>query len=51
MNRPWPATGLGWIAAILLLVIWFLVVLGVTSFAAPHILVVAFGLILVYMLA
>ena len=45
MNRPWPATGLGWIAALLLVVIIFLVLIGVTSFASPHVLLVSFILV------
>jgi hypothetical protein len=45
MNRPWTATGLGWIAALLLVVIIFLVLIGVTSFAAPNILLIAFVLV------
>lgn len=45
IQRPWGSTGLSWVAALLLVVLIFLVVLGVTSFAAPHILLVAFALV------
>jgi hypothetical protein len=45
MNRPFPSLGIGWICALLLVVIIFLVLLGVTSFAAPHVLLVSFILV------
>ncbi len=45
MNRPWGATGISWIAALLLVVIIFLVLIGITSFAAPNILLVSFILV------
>ncbi len=44
-QRPWGSTGLGWIAAILLVFLIFSVLIGVTSFAAPNILLIAFALI------
>ncbi len=42
---PWGRVGLGWVAALLLVVIIFLVLIGVTSFAAPNILLIAFILV------
>jgi len=45
MNRPFPSLGIGWVAALLLVVIIFLVLIGVTSFASPHVLLVSFILV------
>ena len=50
MKRPWGETGVGWVAALLLVVVLFLVVLGVTSFAAPNVLLIAFGLVAIALL-
>jgi len=50
VNRPWGTTGLGWVAAVLLVVVLFLALLGVVQIADAKILVVSFALVAVALL-
>ncbi len=42
---PWGRLGLGWVAALLLVVVIFLVLLGVLSFATSNVLLICFILV------
>ena len=50
MKRPWGETGIAWIAAVLLVVVLFLALLGVVQIADAKILVVSFALVAVALL-
>ncbi len=50
MNRPWTSTGLGWIAALLLVVVLFLALLGVVDIASAKMILISFGLVAVALL-
>lgn len=46
MNKPWPATNLGWIIALIGLILAILNVIGGTSVSAAYLFILAFLAIL-----